>query len=538
MSVTINPKQEQSICNFHPCVEQLINCKCGVESVCHVKIHLNFDDDQHGRSFNIPFSKLESVDWLSMDIRCQFSPNVSSAFVKRSLANIVRQQLPNVPSIDVFQLDRLGVEKINGEVVFCAGDKVIRASPDSISSTKIESLVEDFRLDIDPSLSEAEATCEIFDLMALSPNSMRVILLQVLVYLMRQAYVDAEKEPRICLFLYGRTGTQKTTIASFMTQIYNRSSGISSPKRLNASIPAAVKIVSDACDEVVVLDDLFPTENCSIRRQQEETLIEITRHIGDGTVPARIKGKEVTKKAPRCGVLFTGEYLIGTGSDAARLLSVEMQQPDGEKLKYFQDRPLVISTFYYFYLKWFISHYDDIVQFLKEWLGYYRTIDLGVHARLQETHFFLNTAYIMLLNYCRERQMLSEENVMRLEKAFLKLLLTLVRQQDQRVKENMQKGEDYPDYIARLRLLYRSNNFQIAPCVNDYQQQQHDGILYRKRLYLRRECLERCFPNENIDYILEQLVNQGVLETGKESRTKQISRLKGLRFYVLRMDYL
>ena len=231
---------------------------------------------------------------------------------------------------------------------------------------------------------------------------------------MRQAYVDAGKEPRVCLFLYGRTGTQKTTIASFLTQIYNRSSGIISPQRLNASIPAAVKIILDACDEVIVLDDLFPADHHSVRSQQEETLIEVTRYIGDGTVPARIKGKEVTKKTPRCGVLFTGEYLIGTGSDAARLFPVEMQQPDGTKLQYFQDRPLVISTFYYFYISWFISHYDEITRFLKEWLDYYRTFDLGVHSRLQETHFFLNTAFILLLTYCQERHVLSKEDATRL----------------------------------------------------------------------------------------------------------------------------
>ena len=130
-----------------------------------------------------------------------------------------------------------------------------------------------------------------------------------------------------------------------------------------------------------------------------------------------------------------------------------MQQPDGTKLQYFQDRPLVISTFYYFYISWFISHYDEITRFLKEWLDYYRTIDLGVHSRLQETHFFLNTAFILLLTYCQEQHVLSKEDATRLEKAFSKLLLTLVRQQDQRVKQNTQKGEDHAEYIGRIRLL-------------------------------------------------------------------------------------
>lgn len=538
MLSTTNQQQKQSICNFHPCVEQLLHYKCGEQSDLHVKMHLDFGDNQPGASFDVLVSKLESLDWLSKDIRCRFSPNVSKALVKRSLADSVRKQFPDVPSVDICQLERAGVEKIGRDVVFCAGDKIIQASPNSTSSPQIESLVKEFRLDIDPHLSEVEAISEMFNFMALSPNPMRVMLSQMLVYLMRQAYVDAGKEPRICLFLYGRTGTQKTTMASFLTQIYNRSSGIISPQRLNASIPAAVKIVSDACDEVVVLDDLFPADNYTVRRQQEETLIEVTRYIGDGTVPARIKGKEVTRKTPRCGVLFTGEYLIGTGSDAARLFPVEMQQPDGVKLKYFQDRPLVISTFYYFYISWFVSHYDEITRFLREWLDHYRTIDLGVHGRLQETHFFLNTAYILLLTYCQDRHVLSKENFMRLEKAFLKLLLTLVRQQEQRVKQNMQKGEDHPDYIARIRLLYQNNILRIASRVDDFQQHQHDGVMHRKRLYLRRECLERYFPNENVDHIVEQLVEQGVLEPGKGSRTKQISCLKGLRFYVLRMEYL
>lgn len=117
---------------------------------------------------------------------------------------------------------------------------------------------------------------------------------------------------------------------------------------------------------------------------------------------------------------------------------------------------------------------------MKEWLDYYRTFDLGVHSRLQETHFFLNTAFILLLTYCQERHVLSKEDATRLEKAFSKLLLTLVRQQDQRVKQNTQKGEDHPDYIARIRLLYQRNIFQIASRVDDFQQHQHDGIFIEK----------------------------------------------------------
>ena len=130
-------------------------------------------------------------------------------------------------------------------------------------------------MDIDSNLSEAEAVSQMIDLLSLSPNAGRVILAQKLVYFMRQAYVDAGKAPCVCVFLFGKTGTQKTTLSSFLTQTYDRSKGIKSPPRLNASIAAAVQLLMKSSDDVVVLDDLFPADSDQIRSQQEELLIEV-----------------------------------------------------------------------------------------------------------------------------------------------------------------------------------------------------------------------------------------------------------------------
>jgi hypothetical protein len=237
------------------------------------------------------------------------------------------------------------------------------------------------------------------------------------------------------VFLHGLTGTKKTTLAAFITQIYNRAKGIMSPVRLNASLPAAVAVLYEKADCAVVLDDLFPTDDKERRRQQEDTLIEVIRIIGDGIEPARMRGYTVAKKPPTCGVVFTGEYLIGVGSDAARLLPVEMTPPDGERLKWFQDRPLLVSTFYHGFIQWFVDNFNEIVNLLKAWRKAYQDVTFGVHDRLQETHFFMNTAYAMLLQYVHDKGLLSDQDAQSLHRSFWRLLTDLVRAQDLRVNQ-------------------------------------------------------------------------------------------------------
>ena len=170
----------------------------------------------------------------------------------------------------------------------------------------------------------------------------------------------------------------------------------------------------------------------------------------------------------------------------------------------------------------------EITRFLKEWLDYYRTIDLGVHSRLQETHFFLEYRIYLTADILSGAACFIQRRCHETGKGIFELASEL--RYDNKIRglnKIRRRGRIHPDYIAHIRLLYQRNIFQIASRVDDFQQHQHDGIFYRKRLYLRRECLKRYFPNENIDHIVEQLADQGVLETGKESRTKQISRLKG-----------
>jgi hypothetical protein len=392
-------------------------------------------------------------------------------------------------------------------------------------------------MDIDNTLTEAEAVGGMLELISLCPNAGRIILAHSLLYIMGSVYAGAWKFPCCCIFLYGDTGDKKTNYSAFTTQIHNRGKGVENPQRLNASISAALALVLEKSDCIVVLDDLFPAKSKSVRQKQEETLLEITRVIADGTIPARMRGNKVVKASPTCGVIFTAEYLVGTGSNAARLLPVEMTPFDHECMQKFQDKPLMVSTFYHGFIKWFLSNYYDIRDLLKEWLNNYREVRIGVHDRLQETHFFLNTAYALFLQYCCDKCFLSEQDARVLHRSFLNLLTSLVLAQQERVQQGKVSETERIDFLARIRTSYKNGEILLADDARQFKKELgHEGVIHNNELCLRSDKLRLLFPGILVDDIAKGLLSQGALRPGTEKLQIQLYATGNLRFYAIPLN--
>lgn len=508
------------------------------DSVPHIEISLSFEKGNPSGKAQVPLSRLENMDWRALDYRATFNPQIAGTRANRYIANDIRSMLEDLPVTEVYRLNHPGLYIIGKKPVFCTGDEVIRPSSSATQGPEVECGQMTQRLDIDPTLSEGEAAAEMLNLISLFPNPGRIILAQVLVALIRQAYEDAGKAPSFCVFLYGRTGTQKTTIASFLTQVYSRSEGIAELTRLNASRASAVEMLMDVADQVKVFDDLFPADSPQIRKSQEETLSEITRYVADGTIPARMKGSKLCEGRPKCGVLFTGEYLVGKGSDAARFLPVKMTKPDTKALKYFLRQPLIVSTFYHNFISWLVENYDEIVVYLKGWLDVYRETDLGVHDRLRETHYFLNSAYSLLLEYCSEKGVLEEGDVLRFHSSFVELLNQLVREQNKRVSPSATVSATLGNVLEQIRALYRNRHLSIANNKHQFSDSQHDGIIHSGCLCLRPHTLSHIFPSSDINDIARELETEGALTKGKDGLTKKISAIHGKYCYCIPLKYL
>lgn len=529
------------LCNFNLKVVSMDEVRFdGVgERVPHVRVCFDFGekDTEGPKAHYIPLNEIDRIHWKDLDFRCCYDPEISESKVGRYLSNIIREQLGIVPKRQVEYLTHVGMYKIGGQLIFCTGKEVI---PDraKIKDYIIEIAPLEENLDISDNLTEHDAAMGMFDFIILSPEAGQVLLAYKLGCFMWMAYEEVGKTPKGSVFLYGETGIQKTTFSSFLVQTYNRNNGIKSPPRLNASIPAAVQILKEKAGDVAILDDLFPAKSSKVRSQMEETLTEIVRYIADGTLPAKMRGKELSQESPKCGVIFTAEYIIGKGSDAARILPVEMVKPDGKRLEYFQEHPLIISTFYYHYISWFVENYDTICEIIRKIWKRYEGVDMGVHDRLREMHFFLGSSYFLFLQYLYEIGIISDSDATRLYQSFNELLDLLVTKQNERVKMRASEQFEDVDYWKIISELYRNKQFRTADSVDNFDKWQHDSVIYRNCLYFRGECLTRFFPNINPEEIIGELKRKGVLQLGTENKTKQIFRLKGMRFYVIPLKYL
>jgi hypothetical protein len=344
------------------------------------------------------------------------------------------------------------------------------------------------------------------------------------------------------VFIYGPTGNKKTTYAAHQTQLYNRDKLVESPVRLNASIAAAVTLLYEKSDCVIVLDDLFPAQSSKIQQQQEETLFEITRIVADGTPPARMKGSKVAKAPPRCGILFTGEYYIGTGSDAARLLPVKMTAPiDNGKMTACQQEPLILSTFYHYFITWYITKFDTICGLFKDWLTKYRNTKSNIHPRLEETQFCLEAAFKLFLTYRKEKNFISQETAVDQYNLFYNQLRAIVREQNARV--NHGKGGEFRqvDYLQVIRTLYHEGRFRLVGSAKDFESKECDGIIHKDHIYFREKKLmariKTIEPSAEFIDVVNDLKVQQALKPGKDSNSRKINGSK-LRFYVIKLDKL
>jgi hypothetical protein len=555
MSWMVKEKNNKPISNFRPEVLSVIrkHFDGNKDSELYVRVQLRFGKKiAPSKEFVVPESELNSIDWLSKDQRCRLNPEISPAKAQRYLGDAVRQTLPKFEGkeMEVFYINRLGTHIIKGVPGFCTGNEMIWPR-----GMKEKPLVEiaplPYRLATDSNISELETAAGMFEYMSLSPDPLRVMVSQKLLYLMRHVYESVwHKSPCVIVLIHGLTNSKKTSTAALTFQLHNLDEGIKSPQRLNNSIPAAETLLFEKEDCCVVLDDLFPTKYKDKMKETEEVFFEITRIVADGVARGRV-GNPNSGKAVKVGVCFTSEYIVGIGSDASRVFPVEMSPaPDGAALRKFQDDPQkYLGSFYYNFVQFYISRYFEIQAYLKEYKNSYQELKISEFDRLNETHFFLSSSYAVLMQYCTEIGYTTHKEANELFASFFELLTVLVKEQQIRVKQGISTGQGgvseskESGYLEKLSKLYRSGCISLAPKAKDFKKgDMFDGVVHDECLCIRSTKFERVIRDVNItdnkERVIRSLLSQGTLRRSKDRLTIQLSSTGGKRFYAIPIEKL
>lgn len=497
--------------------------------------------DGSKRNIEIPLSTLERIKWSELDPRCIVFSN--DRYVAKQLANIIRSQLTDdIPREVQLGINSVGLNHYNGLICFVTGGETIVSSLDNIfPACRFNDIP--FRLDYDDKLSSIDAFKGVAEIVSLCPGVGMILLDYAISGIIREAFVTTGFIPEAVLMVVGKSGMLKSNYVPQITQIYNRNEGVRANTRFNSSKRFIEDTLSMYRHCTVVIDDLHTASSPSIKRQNEATAEEIIRRISDNVGRGRKNGNKSVQQCFEGNAVFIGEYTVGVESTVPRVLVVEItEKPDGEILdKYQRLQPLLVSTFYRYFIQWYVDNFEVICETINDRLSQFRSSDVlpWVHGRLRDTWFCFQVSHMILLEYCLENGFMGEDIALESYINFEQYITNLIIAQQNRYCQQDNPSTEL-NYLNIIKELYHSGAFRLAKNQNEFDPNKHDGVIHYKCLCLRGKSIDRIvgqkYESFSRNLLIDFLISKSALKRQGDKNTVQIKG--GKRLYAIWLDKL
>ncbi|WP_319404372.1 hypothetical protein [uncultured Anaeromusa sp.] len=302
--------------------------------------------------------------------------------------------------------------------------------------------IEDVRVELTPKLNVFRLPPEVrnmkaaveasLDLLELAPYEITMFL-WALTYLapLCEAARQAAFEPKFVAWLYGRTGSMKTTLSMLFLNHFGPMEN--PPATFKDSLTAFECKAACLKDAVILFDDYHPVKNRKEQAEMQAKGIYIFRCYGDrisrdrGTPTATLQESIV----PGGMALVTAEDVPPGGeSDVARNIAVKMNQGDVDKAKLdtAQKNQELLAEAMHGYLSWLAPRMEKLPQKLGKQFQLLRgkmQKEVGGHKRTGDAIAWLCLGLRYGLQHALARKVLSKERAqeyyLKGKKVFLKL---------------------------------------------------------------------------------------------------------------------
>jgi len=185
-------------------------------------------------------------------------------------------------------------------------------------------------------------------------------------------FKEAGYPPRFLLFLNGKTGSMKTTIAKILFVQLCDDKTRDTPRRIDTDTVVSLEraLVESGYDTVTLIDDYNPAKTRKRKAQMEEALEFVVRYIGDMSSKSRsnIQLQDCRGEGVQGTVVITGE-LRGKGlSSNLRCLYCRMvrEKANLEAVTWFQDNPTAYTTVLHEFAEFVGENWMTIICYIKE----------------------------------------------------------------------------------------------------------------------------------------------------------------------------
>jgi hypothetical protein len=372
------------LANFSACIDQEIIEDDGIEQKRIYQVSGKTGKEKTLPNLEVNASSFGSMNWAHhWGTQAILEPGES---VKDYLRHFI--QVSSHPKITT-SYSHTGWREINGEWVYLSSSGAI-GKPHV--TTKLPRELQRYSLPLVPE-KEKEAIEASLEFLTLSKPSVTFPLFAMIYMSVLTTVIDPQ--PNFSGFVYGETGSKKTTIAVLMLSHFGNFTSIQQMTNFESTANSIMRRASVLKDTLLIVDDYHPTIQEKEAQRKESILQRIIRSASNRTDRGRLNPDSTEKGSyePRGMILITGEDLPTLQSTLARILVVEILKEDISlnKLTELQRKahllPYAMSSYIHFLRNNFLkiqSLFSETFTKLRE-----KALSENLHGKLSEQIAFL-----------------------------------------------------------------------------------------------------------------------------------------------------
>lgn len=397
---------------------------------------------------------------------CIVLPGVQKAHIY--ISNYIRQQLLNIPQ--KLYIQRTGFHRINNTWVFAHNHA---DPPDSNTVFDTGHYIPNY-----PGISDAQACRDSLSWLEISSRDELVIPMYLISFLsiMFKLFREAGYTVRFLTAITGRSGSLKTSTTMACYRLYNDDD--LTPKASYKDTDTALELkMASANGATLVIDDYHPEVTGERSQNQRGKFESVLRFIGDNLTKSRSNtklGHAVGFRPSGC-IVTTAEDLSGSQSALLRclILRIGLGDINGNKLRRFQENPLLLSSMMCRFASWAGTHGDEIIERLR--CSFPRSVFEGVvtELRLVDTGATLLATAQIVAAYLQSAGAMDSIEAQHFIERCRKAITTAIVASEAMSRD----ANPVVMYLEAFHTLAERGEIRLADNMKAYSAEHHDGYL-------------------------------------------------------------
>ena len=239
------------------------------------------------------------------------------------------------------------------------------------------------------------------------PNGIGIIalILRALASVLNSPALEGKSKPSLGLVLLGSTGVQKTSAIEALYGMHGIGNRSTCRSNFKSTASAVQSLFAKVRDDVVVIDDIFPPQLHSERRQEREIFSFVIRAVGDeGGARQKCQGKDVTSHSVSSLFVFTAETLPDCSrSDIYRTVILPLSEVHTEALSWLQGHQDVIQYYSRLFVRYVSLSNSKVTRLYQAFLKIRENLQIMcIPKRLVSNWAWLEAGRELLYEFCRD----------------------------------------------------------------------------------------------------------------------------------------